>query len=130
VSVSSTLTTSSLGGMVQWGLDDGRAMMDLCRAVASSDTVVALMAGLVRGFTSVFHSRDGLAEGGGGDLWILRIRRFIWIVLRSRRWWWVRHKTLSNPLACVLVWWFFDTFFGVFGLYDRCKVSSQSFLNK
>jgi hypothetical protein len=45
VSVSSTSTTSSLGGMVQWGLDDGRAMMDLCRAVASSDAVAALMAG-------------------------------------------------------------------------------------
>jgi hypothetical protein len=31
---SSISTTLSLNGMVQWGLDDGRAMMDLCRAVA------------------------------------------------------------------------------------------------
>jgi hypothetical protein len=67
VSVSST-STSNHGGMVQWGLDGGRARMDSGRAVASSDTMVALMVGLVRGFTSVFHSRDGLAEGCGGNL--------------------------------------------------------------
>jgi hypothetical protein len=39
--------------MVQWRLDGGRAMMGLCRVVASSDAVVASMEGLVRGFASV-----------------------------------------------------------------------------
>jgi hypothetical protein len=43
-------------------------MMDSGRAVASSDAVAASMVGLVRGFTLVFHSGDGLAEGGGGPL--------------------------------------------------------------
>jgi hypothetical protein len=109
VSISRTSTTSSLGGMVQWGLDGGCAMMDLGRAVASFDAVAASMVGLVRGFTSVFHSEDGLAEGGGGDLWSLRTRRFLSIVPGRRRWRWARHKALSNPLACVLVWCF-DTF--------------------
>jgi hypothetical protein len=31
-----TTTTSSLGGMAQWGLDSGRALMDTYRAVALS----------------------------------------------------------------------------------------------
>jgi hypothetical protein len=68
-------------------------------------------------------------ERGGGDLWSLRARRFIWIIPGSRRWRWLRHKDLSNPLAFVLVWWCFATFSsGGFGLYDRCKASGQSFV--
>jgi hypothetical protein len=62
-----TTTTSSLGGMAQWGLNGGRALMDMCRVVALSSAMVALMVGLVRGFASVYHSRDGLAVRGGGD---------------------------------------------------------------
>jgi hypothetical protein len=38
--------------MVQWGLDGGGAMMGLCRVVAPSDTAVASMADLVKGFAS------------------------------------------------------------------------------
>jgi hypothetical protein len=80
VFVSCTLTRSSLGGMAQWGLDCGRAMMDSCRAVAPSGAMVASMAVLVRGFTLIEHSGDGLAEKGGGDLWSLRTKHFLWIV--------------------------------------------------
>jgi hypothetical protein len=36
VFVSSTFTTLSLGGMAQWGIDRGRAMMDSCKAMAPS----------------------------------------------------------------------------------------------
>jgi hypothetical protein len=104
--------------------------MDSGRAVASSGAVAASMVGLVRGFTLVFHSGDGLEEGGGGDLWSLRTRRFLWIVPGSRRWRWARHKALSTALACVLVWWCFDTLFGGFGLYYPCKASGQFLLNK
>jgi hypothetical protein len=39
VYVSSTLTTSSLSVMVQWGLDGGRAMMDLRRTMAPFSVV-------------------------------------------------------------------------------------------
>jgi hypothetical protein len=53
VFVSSTLTMSNLGGMAQWGLDCGRAMMDSCRAVALSGVVVVSMAGMVRGFATI-----------------------------------------------------------------------------
>jgi hypothetical protein len=44
-------TTTSLGGMVQQGLDDGRGMMDARRVVESSGIVVALMGGLTRSMT-------------------------------------------------------------------------------
>jgi hypothetical protein len=47
VHVSSTSTTSFLGGLAQWGLDDSRALMNSGRTVASSGAVVALMVGLV-----------------------------------------------------------------------------------
>jgi hypothetical protein len=47
VHVSSTSTTSFLGGLVQWGLDDNCALMNSGRAVALSGAVVALMVGLV-----------------------------------------------------------------------------------
>jgi hypothetical protein len=40
--------TTSLGGMVQQGLDNGRMMMDARRVVASSGIVVASTAGLTR----------------------------------------------------------------------------------
>jgi hypothetical protein len=41
-------TMMSLDGMVQWGLDDERGMMDARRVVALSSIVVASMAGLAR----------------------------------------------------------------------------------
>jgi hypothetical protein len=65
VSVSSTSTTSSLGGMLQCALDGGRAMMDSGRAVASSDAVAAPMVGLVRGLTLIFLFRRWV----GGRRW-------------------------------------------------------------
>jgi hypothetical protein len=37
-------------------LDSGRALMNSCRAVVLSGAVVAPTVGLVRGFTSVYHS--------------------------------------------------------------------------
>jgi hypothetical protein len=72
-------TTLSLGDVVQWGLYGRRAMMDSCRAVVPSGVVVASMVGLMRGFTLIYHPGDGLAERGGGDLWSLRTRRFLWV---------------------------------------------------
>jgi hypothetical protein len=48
LSISSTSTTLSLNGMVQWGHNGGHANMDSCRTVAPYGTMAALMAGLVR----------------------------------------------------------------------------------
>jgi hypothetical protein len=52
--------------------------MDSCRVVGPFDAVVASMARLKSGFTSVEHLGEGYAESerGGGDLWSLRTRRF------------------------------------------------------
>jgi hypothetical protein len=53
-----------LSSVAQRSLGDSRALMDSRRAGAPSGAMVASM---VRGFASVFHPGDGLAEGGGGD---------------------------------------------------------------
>jgi hypothetical protein len=59
--------------------------MDLRRAGALSGAMVVSMVGLVRGFTSVYHPRGGFTEGGGGDFWRMRTRRYLSIVQGSRR---------------------------------------------
>jgi hypothetical protein len=46
--VSAVPESSSLGGMVQRSLGDGRSVMDARRMVVSSGVVVTLMAGLSR----------------------------------------------------------------------------------
>jgi hypothetical protein len=45
--------------------------------------MVALMAGLVRGFTSVYHSGDGIAGSDRGDFQRMHTRSYLWIVSGS-----------------------------------------------
>jgi hypothetical protein len=61
---SSTLMILGFDGVVLWNLGDRRALMD-SRGVKAQCGIV--MVGPVRGFASVYHSRDGLAQSGGGD---------------------------------------------------------------
>jgi hypothetical protein len=57
-------TTVGLGGVELWSLNGGRMLRCKRRAGEPSSVMVALMVGPVRGFDSVFHSGDGLAESG------------------------------------------------------------------
>jgi hypothetical protein len=76
---SSSSATSTFGGEEQRGFGVGFGLMDSCRVVGPFDAVVASMARLKSGFTSVEHLGEGYAESkrGGGDLWSLRTRRFL-----------------------------------------------------
>jgi hypothetical protein len=57
------------------------------RAEAPSSAVVVLLVGSVRSFASVYHSRDGSAEGGKGDFRSMRTRRYLMIVSGSQFTW-------------------------------------------
>ena len=52
--VASTTSTTSLNGVAQRDLGDGRAMMDSRRVVVLSDSVATSMVGLARFFASVY----------------------------------------------------------------------------
>ena len=51
--MASTASMTSLDGLVQWGLDGGRVMMDARKMVALSSVMVASMANLARVFASI-----------------------------------------------------------------------------
>jgi hypothetical protein len=59
---SSSSVTLTLISEEQLGFDVGYGLMDSRRVVASSDAVVASMASVERGFSSVKHPGDGCAE--------------------------------------------------------------------
>jgi hypothetical protein len=67
VYVSSTSTTSSLGGKVQWGLDGGHAKMDSGKSVAPFGLRGGNDGRSAERLRFGFSFGDGLAERGGGD---------------------------------------------------------------
>jgi hypothetical protein len=90
-----------LSGVAQRSLGDSHALMDSRRVGAPSSAMVASM---VRGFASVFHPGDGLVEGGGGDFWRMRTRRYLWIMPGSWRLRYSGHKAPCLASYVVLVW--------------------------
>jgi hypothetical protein len=73
-----------LGGVAPWSLDEGRVLRYARRVGAPSSAMVALMVGLVRGFASIYHSGDELAESGRGDFRRMHTRCYLQTVPRSR----------------------------------------------
>ena len=77
---STTSRMMSLGGVARRGLGDGHVMMNMRRVVAPSVVVVASMEDLVMVLASIYtYSGDDFAEDGGGELWSLGTRRYLWI---------------------------------------------------
>jgi hypothetical protein len=83
---SPSLETSTLGGEVLRGFGVGCGMVDSRRVVVSSDAVVASMATLERGGTSVEHPGEECAEREVEVISGAYAQGFLWIVLGSRRW--------------------------------------------
>ena len=66
---SSALTMTSLGGVAPRGLDDGCVLVNTSRVEALFGVMVALMAGLIRVFASVYMLKTGwrkMAEAMSG----------------------------------------------------------------